>query len=81
MRVLYFAAVRQGIGRGEEVVSPPESVATAGALLEWLRGRGEAYEAALGGRVCIAVDEAHADAGASIVGAGEVAFFPPVTGG
>lgn len=81
MRVLYFAAVRQGIGRGEEVVSPPESVATAGDLLAWLRGRGGQYEAALAGRVCIAVDEEHADAGASIAGAGEVAFFPPVTGG
>lgn len=78
---MYFAAVRQGIGRGEEVVSLPEDVRTAGALLDWLRGRGGAYAAALDGRVCIAVDEEHADAAASLDGAGEVAFFPPVTGG
>ena len=81
MRILYFAAVRRTLGVGEEQVAPPAEVRTAGDLLAWLRRRDGLYEAALSGQVCIAVDQQHVDEAAGLEGAGEVAFFPPVTGG
>ena len=81
MRILYFAAVRRVLGTGEEMLAPPPEVRTAGALLDWLRQRDGLHEAALSGRVCIAIDQQHVDETASLENAGEVAFFPPVTGG
>ena len=40
MKILYFAWVRQKIGRGEEIVDTPGSVQTAGDLVAWLVARG-----------------------------------------
>ncbi len=83
MKVLYFAWVRERIGRGEEEIDPPEGVRTVGALLEWLKQRDEAHAAALGDAetLRVAVDRRHADLATPIDEAREVAFFPPVTGG
>ena len=82
MRLVYFASVRETIGRDEEEVAVPETVATAGALVAWLRERGPEYEAALADRALrIAVDQVHARPDAPIAGAREVALFPPMTGG
>ncbi len=83
MKVLYFAWVRQKVGRASEEVTPPEDVRTAGDLLRWLRGRDEAHADALADETAlrIAVDQEHADLDTDITKAREVAFFPPVTGG
>ena len=81
MRILYFAAVRRSMGFSEETIAPPAEVRTAGALLAWLRQQDEAHHSALSGRICIAIDQQHVDAEANLNNAGEVAFFPPVTGG
>ena len=81
--ILYFAWVRERIGLAEERVAPPADVATAGALLDWLEGRGDGYRAALGdrARLRIAVNQAFAGADAPVRAGDEVAIFPPVTGG
>ncbi len=83
MKILYFAWVRQKLGRASEELTPPEGVRTAGQLLEWLRGLDEAHAEALSPpqALRIAVDQEHADPEADITKASEVAFFPPVTGG
>lgn len=83
MRVLYFAWVRERMGVGSETVSPPESVATVAGLAAWLAARDERSAHALGELEGLraAVDQELVDADASIVGAAEVAFFPPMTGG
>ncbi|WP_375464806.1 molybdopterin converting factor subunit 1 [uncultured Methylobacterium sp.] len=83
MKLVYFAWVRERIGRPEETVTPPVEVATIADLIGWLKGRGEEYAYAFenAGVVRAAIDKVHAKADASIVGAREIAFFPPMTGG
>ena len=79
----YFAWVREKVGRAEEqVVLPPEATTVAG-LIAWLKTRGPEYAAAFerGDVIRTAVDLTHVKAPASILGAREIAFFPPVTGG
>ncbi len=83
MKALYFAWVRERIGRAEEDLDPPGTVATVGDLIAWLSERGEGYALAFDkpARVRAALDRVHARRDASIAGAREVAFFPPMTGG
>lgn len=83
MKILYFAWLRERIGKVEEVVEPPAGVATVGELMTWLAGRDEqsAYAFADPGIVRAAVDHTHVKAEAAIAGAREIAFFPPMTGG
>jgi len=83
VKLLYFAWVRERVGKGEEVVDPPAGVATVADLMTWLAGRGEEYAFAFENRKVIraAIDREHVRAHAPIAGAKEVAFFPPMTGG
>lgn len=81
--VRYFAWLRERIGKSEETIYIPMSVATVAGLAEWLSQRGPEYAAAFEPRDLIraAVDHAHAKPADSIKGAKEIGFFPPVTGG
>jgi len=83
MKVLYFAWVRERIGKAEEVVEPPPAVKTVGDLILWLKSRGEEYANAFAKPTVIraAIDHTHVKADTAIAGAREVAFFPPMTGG
>lgn len=83
MKLLYFAWVRERLGRGEEVVEPPAGVTTVADLMTWLAGRGEEYAFAFENPKVIraAINRTHVKASAPIAGAKEVAFFPPMTGG
>ncbi len=83
LKVLYFAWVRERVGKAEEVIEPPAGVATVGELMTWLAGRSEEYAHAFENSKVIraAIDRNHVRADASIAGAGEIAFFPPMTGG
>ena len=83
MKVLYFAWVRERVGKAEEVVDPPETVRTVGDLITWLTGRGDEYAHAFEVPKVIraAIDQIHVRADAPIAGAREIAFFPPLTGG
>lgn len=83
MQLLYFAWVRERIGTGEETVSLPGDVTTAGQLLDWLTTRGAGYAAALDQRshIRIAVNQTYVDADHPVSDGDEVAIFPPVTGG
>ncbi len=79
----YFAWVRERIGAAEEQVTLPVTVATVGDVINWLKQRGEGYAYAFerDGLIRAAVDHVHARHDASLHGAREIAFFPPVTGG
>jgi molybdopterin synthase sulfur carrier subunit len=83
MKILYFAWVRERVGKAEEIVEPPAGIATVHDLIGWLAGRGEEYAYAFDNPRVIraAIDRAHVKADATIAGAREVAFFPPMTGG
>lgn len=83
MKVLYFAWVRERIGKTEEVVDPPPTVRTVGDLAAWLATRGEEYAYAFENPKVVraAIDRSHVKPEAAIAGAREIAFFPPMTGG
>jgi molybdopterin synthase sulfur carrier subunit len=82
-KLVYFAWVRERIGKPEEEVSLPASVVTVEDLLHWLKGRGDEYAHALHHSevIRVAIDHEHVDHGEKIAGAGEIALFPPMTGG
>jgi molybdopterin synthase sulfur carrier subunit len=83
MKIVYFAWVRERIGRAEEELVPPASVTTVTDLMRWLGGRGEEYAHAFDNPRIIraAIDTSHVRPEATIAGAREIAFFPPMTGG
>jgi molybdopterin synthase sulfur carrier subunit len=83
MKAVYFAWVRERIGKAEEEIAPPAEVGTVGELIAWLTGRGEEYAYAFEKAAVIraAIDRAHVKHDARIAGAREIAFFPPMTGG
>ena len=62
---------------------PPAQVATVAELMHWLRDRGEEYAYAFENPKAIraAINKSHVRSEASIAGAQEIAFFPPMTGG
>ena len=83
MKVKYFAWVRERVGKSEETIEPPSAVRTVDELIAWLSKRGEGYAYAFERPQVVraAIDHAHVKPDAAIAGAGEIAFFPPMTGG
>jgi molybdopterin synthase sulfur carrier subunit len=83
MKLVYFAWVRERIGRPEEEIDLPASVRTIGDLMTYLTGRGEEYAYAFENAKVIraAIDKTHVKPDTVIAGAREIAFFPPMTGG
>ena len=83
LRVLYFARLRERLGRGEEMLVLPEGVATVADLAAWLRARDPAGAAAFADAATVraAVNQAFAPPNTPVADGDEVAFFPPVTGG
>ncbi|TFU06478.1 molybdopterin converting factor subunit 1 [Polymorphobacter arshaanensis] len=82
-QLLYFAWVREKLGRDGEEIALPVSIATVGELLDWLASRSPAHAAALAdrSRLRVAVNQEFADDYTPVGPADEVAIFPPVTGG
>ncbi len=83
VKILYFARVRQIVGRGQDKIELPGDVKTVSELIDFLSERDQGCAAAFGDRRTLraAVDKAHVQLDAPLFGAREVAFFPPVTGG
>jgi molybdopterin synthase sulfur carrier subunit len=83
VKLLYFAWVRERIGKPDEVVDPPASVRTVADLVTWLAQRGDEYAYAFENPKVIraAIDRSHVRPDTALVGAREIAFFPPMTGG
>jgi sulfur-carrier protein len=81
--ILYFAWVRQKLGKGEEQMELPIHVGSIGELIEFLRERGEDYSEAFAdpARLRAARNQEHVSFAATIRDSDEIAFFPPVTGG
>ncbi len=83
VRVLYFAWLREKVGKGEEIVDLPAQARTIADLVQWLRTRGPEYEEAFKRPTVVraALDQVHVKPDTPIGAAREIAFFPPVTGG
>lgn len=83
MKLMYFAWLRQKLGRGEEQVDPPADVTDVAGLVAWLRGNSAGHAAALERMdvIRVAVNQEFAVMTTPVAAGDEVAFFPPVTGG
>jgi molybdopterin synthase sulfur carrier subunit len=83
LKVLYFASLREKVGRDAEEIDVPAGVATVAALRSHLRSRGDAFAAAFAEKALLraAVNQDMVQPSAAIKAGDEVAFFPPVTGG
>jgi molybdopterin synthase sulfur carrier subunit len=83
VEIRYFAGVREALGVAQENVELPADVATVGGVRDWLIARGGVWGEALDGKRALrmAYDQQMADAATPVAEAGEIAFFPPVTGG
>jgi molybdopterin synthase sulfur carrier subunit len=81
--VLYFARLREALGRATEELALPAEVRDLAALRATLVARGGAWAAELGGgrAVRAAVNQEMASPETSVKDGDEIAFFPPVTGG
>ena len=83
MKILYFARFRQIIGRGADDIEIPTDIQNVSALIDFLKARDERIAEAFGDlrTLKVAINQSHTTLSASLIGATEVAFFPPVTGG
>ncbi len=83
MKLVYFAWMRERVGKPDEEIEVPADVATVADLITWLKGRDERYQHAFAesGVIRAAIDHVHVRPHAALAGAREVAFFPPMTGG
>jgi molybdopterin converting factor subunit 1 len=81
MRMVYFAWVRERIGVARERVTTDAT--TARALLADLAARDDRHAVAFAdlGALRVAIDQELADLDAPLLGAREIAVFPPMTGG
>ena len=83
LQIRYFASVREALGVAQESAELPPGIATVGGVRDWLIARGGAWAEALDGRRALrmAYDQQMAEPATPVAQGGEVAFFPPVTGG
>ncbi len=83
MTLLYFAWVRQKIGRSEETLALPADVRTVSELSTFLQKRADGYAEVFADprRMRVAVNQEHCGFETVLRDEDEVAFFPPVTGG
>jgi molybdopterin synthase sulfur carrier subunit len=82
LKILYFARLREELGRSAEEIAMDPGVDSVSALAAHLASRGGAWQRlSLESNVRVAVNQEMADARTPIKAGDEVAFFPPVTGG
>jgi len=83
MKILYFAWLRERIGKSRESETPPAEITTVAALLDWLATLSPAHAEALETRsvVRVSVNQEFAESDAAVAAGDEVALFPPMTGG
>lgn len=83
IQLRFFASIREALGTSQETLSLPGHVQTVGDVRAWLRERGGVWSEALaeGRALRMAYNQQMTDAATRIGEGGEVAFFPPVTGG
>ena len=84
MKAVYFAWVRERIGKAEEEIDPPAGGADGRRPHRLAAARAARATPTPSRRprvIRAALDRAHVKHDAPIAGAREIAFFPPMTGG
>ena len=81
--VLYFARLKEALGKGVEEVELPRGVADLAGVRATLIARGGAWAHELSGErpIRAAVNQEMAAPDTPVKDGDEIAFFPPVTGG
>lgn len=81
--ILYFAWVREAIGKDSEAIEHPGADTSVAGLVAMLAARGGGYAEAFArpDRVRAALDQNFVPLDARLGEARELALFPPVTGG
>ena len=81
IRVLYFASVREALGRDGEVLEMPGEGAAVREALACLREKDEGWAGVEGTPLRFAVNCEFVSEEARVRDGDELAVFPPVTGG
>ena len=82
LKILYFASLRETLGRGAEILELPGGVSDVSGLLQLLTARGGEWgQLATVKNLRYAVNQEMAQLDSPLRAGDEVAFFPPVTGG
>jgi sulfur-carrier protein len=83
VQILYFARLREMIGKDADQLDLPDAVTTPTLLADWLGTFGPGYAEAFADRARLrcAVDQTMVALDAPFCSPQEIAFFPPVTGG
>ena len=83
MKILYFAWLRDRIGKTDEEVDPPAEVTTVAQLIDWLAQQSTGHGEAFSNRAVVrcALNQEYVKANDTFSRDAEIAFFPPVTGG
>ncbi len=83
INIVYFAWVKERLGRDQEVIEFPELVENIGQLVEHLQNCDPAYRNVFTDlkKLRFALDQDFVGLDAALRDAEELAIFPPVTGG
>ena len=83
IQLRFFASIREKLGVSEETVEVPDAIITVDEVRAWLVQRGDVWADALAADSALrmAYDHVMCEPETEIADGGEVAFFPPVTGG
>ena len=81
--IMYFARLREALGKDKERLTLPVDVSDVAGLLQHLRTRGDNWEKELAPQrnFRVAVNQDMAGPETIITAGDEIALFPPVTGG
>jgi molybdopterin synthase sulfur carrier subunit len=82
-KLLFFGRAREAAGCGEMICDLPAAIDSVADLRNWLAARDPALGAAVAARdIRVAADRIICvSEGASVRGASEIAFMPPLSGG
>ncbi|SIN89707.1 molybdopterin synthase sulfur carrier subunit [Parasphingorhabdus marina DSM 22363] len=81
--IVYFAWVKERLGRPEDRIAVPDGVSTVGGLIDYLCQQDASYDQVFAdrSRLRFALDQQLVHADAKLDNSRELAIFPPVTGG
>ncbi len=83
MNILYFARIREHIGKSSEEITLPERVTTVADVIEHLETLGDNYKNAFAEPDLLraAVNDEYVPLDYNVSNTDELALFPPMTGG
>ena len=83
MNLLYFAMIRENIGKSSETIDLPVDVKFVSELLTYLETKGDNYVSAFAQEdlIRVAVNQEYVGLDHAVSNDDEIAIFPPMTGG